>query len=374
MFQYAAGLTIARETGAELLVHEKSDIGFSGFLDITVKPVDQESSPLVHDRLNDIGDYTIVSFRRGDYLRSGTELPLSSLTSNQRASSQRGPPIIVSDDDLVSKFSEFWFTEGDFEVFPQIHFGDRGWIRGLALLSRATQVVMANSTFYWWGSNARALVQPLGELRGNHFREFRRFLVGNPKPIIRNAFFTELSRHRFVTSPGAVFHNAESIDSSDSADMGQAKLSTMRNFSFSIAMENSQHPGYSTEKITDAFFGGAIPIYWGNPLVNVDFDRRTFLNLASFPSIMELVERVVELDEYDQLLEPMLSVPPLHRHTYEEIARPERLEEFLFGAISRARQRPDRSMWKHRATMGRVGRVLKFVGVDRVVSWSSQPR
>lgn len=225
-----------------------------------------------------------------------------------------------------------------------------------------------------WRNDTRALLQPLGELRGKHAREFCLFLVGNPKQSIRNAFFTELSRHRFVTSPGAVFHNAESIDSSNPADVRQAKLSAMRNFSFNIAMENSQRPGYSTEKIADAFFGGAIPIYWGDPLVNVDFDQRTFLNLASFPSIIELVDRVLELDENEQLLEPMLSVAPLHRHTYEEIARPELLAEFLSRAISRARQRPAHSKWNHRAALGRVGRALKFVGVNRVVSWSGQPR
>ena len=241
LFQYAAGLTIARETGAELLVHEKSDVGFPEFLDIAVKPVDQvvlrrsalaapmqrsllrrvtwqvhsqfnrlsgtsamyrqrfafdsrtsspplptskylglhgyfqhpswfespfelliqslgakvdqKSSPIVHDRLNDIGEYTIVSFRRGDYVRWGTELPLEYY---QRAISalprSGGPLFIISDDELVSKFSECWFTERGFEVLPQTHFGDRGRIRDLALLSRATQVVMANSTFCWWGT------------------------------------------------------------------------------------------------------------------------------------------------------------------------------------------------------------------------------
>ncbi len=241
LFQYAAGLTIARETGAELLVYEKSDVGFADFLDIAVKPVNQaalrrsalatpeqqslfrrvtwevhsafnrlsgtsvmyrqksafdsrtsspplptskylglhgyfqhpswfestlgfliqslgakvdmESSPLVHDRLNDIGEYTIVSFRRGDYLRWGTELPLEYYQQAISALPRSGGPLfIVSDDELVSKFSEFWFTERGFEVLPQTHFGDRGRIRDLALLSRATQVVMANSTFCWWGT------------------------------------------------------------------------------------------------------------------------------------------------------------------------------------------------------------------------------
>lgn len=241
LFQYAAGLTIAREANAELLVYEKSDVGLPGFLDIAVKPMDQavlrrsalatpeqrslfrrvtwqihsefnrlsgtsvmyrqnsafdsrtsspplptskylglhgyfqhpswfestlefliqslgakvdlESSPLVHDRLNDIGEYTIVSFRRGDYLRSGSELPLGHY---QRAidvlPSSGGPLIIVSDDELISKFGEVWFAERGFEVIPQSHFGDRGRIRDLTLLSRATQVVMANSTFCWWGT------------------------------------------------------------------------------------------------------------------------------------------------------------------------------------------------------------------------------
>jgi hypothetical protein len=219
-----------------------------------------------------------------------------------------------------------------------------------------------------WLVDARILLQPLGELRGTHDRDFCLFLQSNPKQSMRNAFFTELSRHRHVTSPGAVFNNAEPIGPRYDKDGRATKIWVMKEYSFSIAMENSQHPGYNTEKLVDSFCGGAIPIYWGDPLVNVDFDRRTFLNLASFPSIVELVERVLELDADERLLEPMLSFAPLHEHTYEEIARPERLQDFLCGAIGRARRNPTRSLWNRRAAAGGARRAFKAVGGDRFIS------
>jgi len=241
LFQYAAGLTIAKETGAEVFAYENTDVGFPRFLDVELSRVDRQdlrrlaldvpdqsslwrgvnwrarlellrlrrnsanfrqmlafdsrpiSSPLLtskllgldgyfqhpswyepaladviqslgavvdremsstlHDRLERLGDYTVVSFRRGDYLRLGSELPLDYY---QRALEvlphSGGQLVIISDDELVSKFSHSWFTERGFDVVPQIQFGERGRLRDLALLSRAMQVVMANSTFCWWGT------------------------------------------------------------------------------------------------------------------------------------------------------------------------------------------------------------------------------
>lgn len=241
LFQYAAALAIAKETGAEVFVHENSDVGFSEFLDggiptagrrdlrcLAVDAPDQSSfwqgvdwrvrsellrlrrnsakfrqvaphdsraissplrtskllglegffqhpswyepalgeviqslgaavdrmmRPILHDQFERLGAYTVVSFRRGDYLRLGWEL---SLDYYQRALEKLpqsdGPLVIVSDDKLVSKFSESWFTDRGFDVVPHIQFGERGRLRDLALLSRATQVVMANSTFCWWGT------------------------------------------------------------------------------------------------------------------------------------------------------------------------------------------------------------------------------
>jgi hypothetical protein len=41
------------------------------------------------------------------------------------------------------------------------------------------------------------------------------------------------------------------------------KQRTLRDYNFVIAFENSEYPGYITEKIIDAFKAGTVPLYWG---------------------------------------------------------------------------------------------------------------
>jgi hypothetical protein len=45
-------------------------------------------------------------------------------------------------------------------------------------------------------------------------------------------------------------------------------------YQFSVVIENSQQPGYFTEKLIDAFLCDAIPIYWGAPDISDFFDPR----------------------------------------------------------------------------------------------------
>ena len=45
--------------------------------------------------------------------------------------------------------------------------------------------------------------------------------------------------------------------------MTDNKLQTLRNYNFVIAFENSDYPGYITEKVIDAFKAGTVPLYWG---------------------------------------------------------------------------------------------------------------
>ena len=46
----------------------------------------------------------------------------------------------------------------------------------------------------------------------------------------------------------------------------------MADYRFSIVFENADYSKYYTEKITDCFALGVIPIYWGTDLVFEDFD------------------------------------------------------------------------------------------------------
>jgi len=49
---------------------------------------------------------------------------------------------------------------------------------------------------------------------------------------------------------------------------GEEIIDTYKNYKFVIAMENIQKDGYITEKNINAFYSGAIPIYWGATNVN----------------------------------------------------------------------------------------------------------
>jgi hypothetical protein len=41
---------------------------------------------------------------------------------------------------------------------------------------------------------------------------------------------------------------------------------------FSIVFENASYDNYYTEKITDCFSNGTVPVYWGDPKIGESFD------------------------------------------------------------------------------------------------------
>lgn len=101
----------------------------------------------------ELGDYTALSFRRGDYLRLECALPFSYYESALEALPKSdGALVLLSDDGLIAKFAAQWFQAQGFDVIPDSVLGKRSRHRDLALLADASQVVMSNSTFCWWGT------------------------------------------------------------------------------------------------------------------------------------------------------------------------------------------------------------------------------
>jgi hypothetical protein len=78
---------------------------------------------------------------------------------------------------------------------------------------------------------------------------------------------------------------------------------------FTIAFENSSSNGYTTEKILQAFSAQTVPIYWGNPKVSEDFNPASFINCHDYTSFEEVIARVKELDNDDELFLKMLQTP-----------------------------------------------------------------
>lgn len=67
-------------------------------------------------------------------------------------------------------------------------------------------------------------------------------------------------------------------------------------YNFGFALENTQVPGYITEKIINVFRGGAIPIYWGDTnTVNKYFNEKAFINIERFKTLQQAAEYIVNL-------------------------------------------------------------------------------
>lgn len=77
-----------------------------------------------------------------------------------------------------------------------------------------------------------------------------------------------------------------------------------KNYKFVIAMENKYVDGYVTEKILNAFYSGAIPIFWGSSIVSILFNEKAFINVNNFSTFEACVDHVVNMTEkeIDQMM------------------------------------------------------------------------
>jgi len=172
-------------------------------------------------------------------------------------------------------------------------------------------------------------------------QKFCAFVVSNPCNPMRNTAFHVLNQWRGVDSGGHLFNNLPSGPLPSGCGGGGGgeldKVEFFKNYKFVIAFENSSSPGYTTEKLFHAKLSGAVPIYWGDPFVDRDFDSRGFLNANQVKSPQELVEMVQKVADDPEKWRAMASVPALSEFklrwcqmTMEDVAR--RIFKQIIGA------------------------------------------
>lgn len=135
-------------------------------------------------------------------------------------------------------------------------------------------------------------------------RKFCNFIYSNGNAdTIRKMFFEKLSEYKRVDSGGTYLNNiGKPCDD---------KLEFQKKYKFSIAFENSSHPGYTTEKLVDAFAAQTIPIYWGDAEVDKVFNTKSFICLKDRNEMDEVIQKVRELDQDDEKYMKMLREPAL---------------------------------------------------------------
>jgi hypothetical protein len=173
--------------------------------------------------------------------------------------------------------------------------------------------------------NARHLVKDDGEAEKilPTKTKFCCFLASyaNKKTRLRNDFFHKLCKYKKVDSAGGALNNVGYRVPPGPV----AKQEFLRPYKFNLAFENRSLPDYTTEKIVDAMQARAMPIYWGNPEVNLEFNSKSFLNYFDFPSEEALLEKIIELDQDDAKYLEYLRQPYFHNNQPNEFFSRERV-------------------------------------------------
>lgn len=100
--------------------------------------------------------------------------------------------------------------------------------------------------------------------------------------------------HSYGACTGSYEQTKKNNISNDHDD--EQLIDIYKNYTFVIAMENKCVDGYVTEKIINAFYSGAIPIYWGSSNITKFFNKNAFINVNDFETFEKCVEYVIKMD------------------------------------------------------------------------------
>ena len=154
-------------------------------------------------------------------------------------------------------------------------------------------------------------------------KKFCAFVVTNPRQPMRNNAFHWLSEYKKVDSAGRLFNNVgDEIFAGLGGGGGELKkLEFLKSYKFCLTFENETSVGYTTEKMLHAKAAGCIPIYWGDPKVERDFDTAGFIDARKISSGSELIELVKEVDSDDELWKQKFRVPALDEYRRDIVRR-----------------------------------------------------
>jgi hypothetical protein len=137
---------------------------------------------------------------------------------------------------------------------------------------------------------------------------FCSFVVKNGGCQKRNDWFHKLNEYKPVASGGPLFNNIGYILPRGEESVS-AKLKFLNSYKFNLCFENTSYPGYATEKLYEALCAKTVPIYWGSPTIEVDFNTKAFLNWHDYRDDEAFFEAIKEIDETPELYEEMYMAP-----------------------------------------------------------------
>ena len=166
-------------------------------------------------------------------------------------------------------------------------------------------------------------LKPITSVSSEDRNRFCAFVVTNPCNPVRNNAFHWLNQYKKVDSAGRLYNTVgDEIFAGLGGGGGELKKHNfLKKYKFCLAYENASSQGYTTEKLLHAKAAGCIPIYWGDPKVERDFDTKGFIDARRFTTPEELIEAVRRIDESPELYEAMRAIPPVDEYKRDIVRR-----------------------------------------------------
>jgi len=149
----------------------------------------------------------------------------------------------------------------------------------------------------------------------NDRTDFCAFVVSNPVSKFRNDAFLALDSHKRVNSGGDLYNNIGGRLGLKYPGGGAGDIPKYEFFSkhkFSLSFENSQAPGYITEKVLHAKMAGCVPLYWGDNNTDSDFVPGSIINVSQLTSPEQIVKVVQKLEQNPEMCAKIAATPILN--------------------------------------------------------------
>ena len=141
----------------------------------------------------------------------------------------------------------------------------------------------------------------------------------------RMRFFEFLNRQKKVDSIGRAANNTGWRVPGGH----DPKLEALRPYKFTIAFENKELAGWTTEKLYDPLAVHTVPIFWGDRRAVEHFNPEAFINAYDFNNLSDLADYVAAVDSDENLYRRYLEAPPFLNNTPPEVFSEDRLLDFL---------------------------------------------
>lgn len=229
------------------------------------------------------------------------------------------PRIMYTGEFLSADFNAIDYFIG----FDDIEFGDRSFRFPL---------------FLWSDNGQYPPSQPLSEdeawkeLKSKEY--FCNYIFGHDTAIgKREEILKSLSNYKRVECAGKHFNN---MPNGERLTI-RTKHAFMNKCKFSISAESVCYPGFTSEKIVDAFRAKTIPVHFGDPTIEKTFNEKAFVDCNQYESIDAAVEKVIEIDKNDDLYIDMLCQYRYNSLDYEnEMFK--KLEEYLYSIFDQDKE------------------------------------